>query len=521
MSPGSPGLPGRDRHPRTGPGWDELIARRPRRWAGGVRDRSLSRVAYDTPAVSAVSPADVPGRAGEDWPEGEYACVGVRFAARLEPPPRGRRYVAVYLRVRLDDRRAAVVDLRASHARPPAAGPGGAPGDPGGWGPWAWPAVRDDPEVWAAEDRGPGGAVGWGGGDGGAAGWSGGGDVVWSGGGAAWGELAGPRVSATGLGGAVFDWLFGDVAGRDEVTGTVAAYALLRVPSGLTRLTGELRVHSSVRRPALWRGESGPVEHVRARAPWRFAVPVPPLVTPAAQSSAGPAGRPSAGREVPPLRLARTGGGAAAAESGSPRGASARGTQGAGEETRVRLCLAADMERFSRFRNPEAVRAQGRLADALERAREHAGLAEGEVDLQRSGDGQFAVLPGHLDETVVIPLLVEGLGQALAEVNADLSEHARVRLRVAVHRGLTTPAGNGWVGEATIAVRRILDSPAAREALAGHPEADFVLIVPDALYRDVIGHGYGRLRPETFHQVEATLPEKGFTERAWIHVPAT
>jgi hypothetical protein len=444
-----------------------------------VRDHPLSRVSYDVPAVSAVSPADVPGRAGEDWPEGEYACVGVRFAAKLEPLPGGRRHVAVYLRVRLDDHRAAVVDLRAFR------GPAGHDW-PGGTGEWA---------------TGPGSPL---------------------------------RVSATGLGGPVFGWLFGDVAGRDEIPGACAAYALVRVPAGLTELSGELRVDSSMRRPAFWRpaGGGGPVEHVRVRVPWRFRVAVPPLRSPVVLPPtpvvlrSSPAGS-AAARDVPPHgripprdhafpegRRFSTG----PAAPGRVVPGAARAPDGG---TRVRLCLAADMERFSRFRNPEAVRAQARLADALTRAREHAGLGEADVDLQLSGDGQFAVLSEHLDETVVIPLLVEGLRQALAEVNADLSEHARVRLRVAVHRGLTTRAGNGWVGDATIAVRRILDSPAAREALAAHPDADFVLIVPDALYRDVIGHGYGRLRPDTFHQVEATLPEKGFTERAWIHIPAT
>ncbi|MFC6082572.1 hypothetical protein [Sphaerisporangium aureirubrum] len=505
-----------------GAAWGELVARRARRWSRGVRDHRLTRVAYDVPAVSAVALADVPGRAAEDWPDGDYACVGVRFAARLGPLPRGRRYVAVYLRVRLDDHRAAVVDLRASGGP---AGPGGRPSgaaDPGypgqgdrtsgGWGAEAW-----GPEAWGPEGRGPEGwgPEGWGS-EAGGFGRRGSRER-----GSGVGNVA--RVSATGLGDPVFDWLFGDVTGRQEVPGACAGYALLRVPSGMAELAGELRVDSSVRHPAFWRAPgTGAVEHVRARAPWRFTVPVP-LLTPLAPPRTPAARDVPVSRRVPPEVTAASGpsGEGTFAEGpfapvGRPR--EARVPDGV---TRVRLCLAADMERFSRFRNPEAVRAQRRLADVLAQAREHAGLADADVDLQLSGDGQFAVLPEHLDETVVIPLLVEGLRQSLAEVNADLSEHARVRLRVAVHRGLTTRARNGWVGDATIAVRRILDSAAAREALSGHPGADFVLIVPDGLYRDVIGHGYGRLRPETFHQVEATLPEKGFTERAWIHIPAT
>jgi hypothetical protein len=185
----------------------------------------------------------------------------------------------------------------------------------------------------------------------------------------------------------------------------------------------------------------------------------------------------------------------------------------------VRLCLAADVEKFSRLPTPTAARTQGRLIEVLACARSHAGIDEAAVELQHSGDGQFAVLPPGLDESVVLPNLIHGLEIALLDVNTDLNERARLRLRVALHRGHVSPGLAGWIGDSAIAVHRLLDAHALRQALRDNTAADFALIVPHLLYRDVIEHRYGHLHPEAFSQVTVDLPEKGFTERAWIYLP--
>jgi hypothetical protein len=186
----------------------------------------------------------------------------------------------------------------------------------------------------------------------------------------------------------------------------------------------------------------------------------------------------------------------------------------------VRLCFAADIERFSRFRGPEAALAQARFAQVMAQARGHAGIDAGQLGLQRSGDGQAAVFPPALDESRVIPLLAEGLARALGEANVDRAGPDRIRLRVALHRGHTSWGANGWIGDSPIAVQRLLDSPAARQALADHPGSDFVLIVSDVVYRDVIAHGYGDLSPRAFQPVHVDIPAKNFTEPAWTYVPA-
>jgi hypothetical protein len=208
-----------------------------------------------------------------------------------------------------------------------------------------------------------------------------------------------------------------------------------------------------------------------------------------------------------------------------PAGPAARGVLGApaalpnGHDPSVRLCLAVDIERYSRFRTPEAVRAQERLLQVVTRMCRHAGIRDDQAEAQPAGDGQFVVFQPGLDDSTVIPALVYGLELALAEVNNDLNERARLRLRVALHRGHLHLGTNGYAGVASIAVHRILDSQPARRTLGEHPEADFALIVPDSLYGDVIAHGYGLLWPSRFAPVDVEMPAKDFSERAWVYVP--
>jgi hypothetical protein len=110
------------------------------------------------------------------------------------------------------------------------------------------------------------------------------------------------------------------------------------------------------------------------------------------------------------------------------------------------------------------------------------------------------VLAPGLDESTILPKLVEGI-------------------RVALREGHVHPAANGWTGDATIAVRRLLDSDVLRQSLVDTPDADAAFIVPEVLYRDIVAHRYGTLDPDEFTGVEATIPAKRFSAPAWIHVP--
>ncbi len=183
----------------------------------------------------------------------------------------------------------------------------------------------------------------------------------------------------------------------------------------------------------------------------------------------------------------------------------------------VRLCMAADVAGYSRHRNAAAEQLQRDLVSVLAAARRAAGIDEHAVSPQPQGDGQFTVLPVGIDESVVIPRLVQGLADALAV--RDHGGSARpLRLRFALHRGLVKEADNGWVGRAAVAVHRLLDAPPLRTALTDHPQADFVLAVPDVLFRDVIAHSEESPAASEFTSMTVDLPAKGFREHAWLYV---
>jgi hypothetical protein len=179
--------------------------------------------------------------------------------------------------------------------------------------------------------------------------------------------------------------------------------------------------------------------------------------------------------------------------------------------------MAADVVAYSSRGPAEAERVQHDLVRILADGRAAAGIGAADVAPQPQGDGQFTVLPVGLDEAAAIPRLLRGIATALAARNAA-GPGDRMRLRVALHRGLVKEADNGWVGRAAIAVHRILDSPPLRAALAENPGADYVLGVPDMLFADVLSTADDP-PPAGFRPITVDLPHKGFLEQAWLYVP--
>jgi hypothetical protein len=291
------------------------------------------------------------------------------------------------------------------------------------------------------------------------------------------GESLGPPMAISELPDGC-GWLLGDPLGSEPIPSAGEARAVLRAPADLTEVAGFVRLDVTV-----LAGRARPRRAHGGCPPVRFEVPPPEGWSLTARPTADPV-RPVSTR--------------------TPA---------------VRLCLAVDTESYSRFSAGEAARSQQRLVDVLTRARRHAGLREADVDLQQSGDGQFAILPAGVDESVVIPRLVSAVRAELAVTNADLNAHARLRLRVALYRGHVAAGVNGWLGSAAIAVHRLLDSAPVRAALTRERDADFALIVSDVLYTDIIAEGYGLLDPADFAPVEVRIPEKNFAENAWVYVP--
>ncbi len=267
-----------------------------------------------------------------------------------------------------------------------------------------------------------------------------------------------PRAWTTGLQSGSFGWVYDDPRGTVLLPRTYGMHALVEMPSGATDLAGVLTVQAETADRT--------------------------LMTPAVE-----------------FREPFT-------EAAVPSGAA------------VRMCLAADVVGYSRRRNAETEELQRDLVRVLSEARRAAGIAESAVRPQPQGDGQFTVLPVGIDEAAVIPTMIATLRAALLDRDRGRAAAERMRLRVALHRGLVKETANGWVGAAAIAVHRLLDSPPLRAAIKENPEAPYVLGLPDVLYQDVIAHAVEPPLASDFRPMTVELPEKDFVEHGWLTVGA-
>jgi hypothetical protein len=119
---------------------------------------------------------------------------------------------------------------------------------------------------------------------------------------------------------------------------------------------------------------------------------------------------------------------------------------------------------------------------------------------------------------VVGPFIRE-LDEWLRRHNHDLQPRARLRLRVAVHHGVTLPAELGYAGAAPVHVCRIRDARAVRDVLDAFPEANLVLAISKPIFEDSINQRHTSLSADDFVRVEVVEPAKQFSATAWLHVP--
>jgi hypothetical protein len=180
--------------------------------------------------------------------------------------------------------------------------------------------------------------------------------------------------------------------------------------------------------------------------------------------------------------------------------------------------MAYDVEHYSGRGTRREYATQQRLTDILQFAFREAGVPPESPEVQEQGDGGIALLPvgGDVDEPRLIVGLLNALRTGLAELNEDLTEQARVRLRVGLHEGVVHRAAHGYVGPAVVEVCRLRDADAVRSALAGS-DAPMVAVVADGLYKDVLSQGYHGLPGSVFTPVEVQV--KSYSGKAWIYLP--
>src|SRR5947207_1271097 len=93
-----------------------------------------------------------------------------------------------------------------------------------------------------------------------------------------------------------------------------------------------------------------------------------------------------------------------------------------------RLCLAVDIESYSKRPVPAQVDLQTRLLWTMVQACRAARVRATRCDRQFSGDGEILILPPAVDERRAVPGLILGLLTALQRVNAAPGLGGRMRL---------------------------------------------------------------------------------------------
>jgi hypothetical protein len=181
-----------------------------------------------------------------------------------------------------------------------------------------------------------------------------------------------------------------------------------------------------------------------------------------------------------------------------------------------RSLVAVDIEGYSRRDNlghlelREALRCvcDGAFAQIRVRADER----------QDQGDA-FLILvgPGTAKGKLVADLVRE-LRVALELFNRNRLPEARMRLRVALHAGDVHLDGTGYGGEAVVAVMRLIEADALREALKAAPD-NLAVIVSERLHQEVIKQRYRGIDPADYREVRVSRKE--FTQPAWIYAPRT
>lgn len=180
-----------------------------------------------------------------------------------------------------------------------------------------------------------------------------------------------------------------------------------------------------------------------------------------------------------------------------------------------RVGFVVDVVSYGKRPAPAQERIQRRLQSLLRDVVADVGVGFDDVEHDGgSGDGMVVFLPSGGDPTRLLPDLLRATAERLAADNEEYRD--RIRLRMAVGSGLVGDGANGFTGPLVVNISRLVDSEPLRRAVAENPGSDLVVLVLDALHRDVIGPGYLPARVAEFHLVDVAMKE--FVERAWLWV---
>ncbi len=131
-----------------------------------------------------------------------------------------------------------------------------------------------------------------------------------------------------------------------------------------------------------------------------------------------------------------------------------------------------------------------------------------------AGDSLMVLVPADVPKAVLVERLPERVVAALRRHNHVHAHEARLRMRMAVHAGEVHFDDRGRTGEEMIFTYRILDAPAAKQALRTST-ATLALVVSDPFYRSVVRHDPAT-RPGDYTAARAEVKE--VDARVWVRL---
>ncbi|CCH35435.1 hypothetical protein ABZ816_12595 [Actinosynnema sp. NPDC047251] len=181
------------------------------------------------------------------------------------------------------------------------------------------------------------------------------------------------------------------------------------------------------------------------------------------------------------------------------------------------LLVCCDLRRYGAADDQLQRELQELLVRCLDRAGAAAGLDRSTWHRQAKGDEEWAVLPPESPEHVVVDTYVRGLNAELTSANRYRVPEARARMRLAIHHGAVVEGANGFPGQDSVLVSRLLNSKPAHVALEEFPDADLVVVLSEIVYSSLVLAGHTTLRPTDFRRVEVV--EKTFHGHGWMWIP--
>lgn len=165
----------------------------------------------------------------------------------------------------------------------------------------------------------------------------------------------------------------------------------------------------------------------------------------------------------------------------------------------MRSFLIFDVERSRDRTNPQRQALREDLYAMLGGALDGAGIRPEQVAVEDRGDGALAVFDRPVLD--VLDEVVDGLVKYLAAMNAGKASPDWLRLRFAVHFGLVHRDSHGWSGAALDETFELNCLPAVKAMLRAADRAQCVLVVSDAVYRQVVCQEYRTLNPAIYRRI--------------------